>query len=79
MASLQNRVMIHSAVSVIQDSIIIDAKGVVEQKEHEVCQFAAEFPKGITANIPEHIFRKAFREMEQKCLEKARQAGLIKT
>lgn len=73
-----NRVMLHSAVSIIEDSILVDEKGIYQQKEHEICQFAAEFPKGVTANIPERVFRKAFREMEESCLAKARQAGLIK-
>lgn len=73
-----NRVMIHSAVSVIQDSVVIDETGKSHQKEHEICQFAAEFPKGITANIPEKVFRKAFREMEESCLAKSREAGLIR-
>jgi len=75
---MQNRVMIHSAVSVIEDSIIMDEVGRTKQKEHEVCQFAAEFPLGITTNIPPNVFRKAFREMEEKCLEKAQKAGLVR-
>ncbi len=74
----KNFVMIHSAVTIIEDSILLDEKGKTHQKEHEICQFAAEFPKGITSNIPEKVFRKAFREMEESCLAKSREAGLIK-
>lgn len=71
--------MIHSAVTVIQESRILDNLGRTATKDTELCQFAAEFPRskgGLL--VPESAFRKAFREMEELCLAKARAAGLIR-
>lgn len=67
---------IHSAVTIVEEvSPIIGVK----TKEHEVAQFACMFESAKKqVPVPESYFRKAFREMEEKCLHEARRAGLIK-
>ena len=74
-----NRVMLHSAVTIVESSGILDQLGIPQEKDNEVCQFACEFPMNRPSRqIPESVFRKAFKEMEEACLAKAREAGLTK-
>lgn len=73
------RWMMHSAVTIIEPNGLINRIGQSEENDHEVCQFAAEFPMRSPIHpIPEATFRKAFREMEEACLQKAREAGLTR-
>lgn len=74
--------MIHSAVTKMPNSytIGVDPKTgqphtVTDGKEEELCQFACEFKAW---PMSENYFRKAFDEMRERCLEKARSAGLVK-
>jgi len=72
---------IHSAVTIVGEQVftgLIDKRGKPEYRtitpDKELCQFAAEWKK---SPVPEHHFRKAFREMEEACLKSAMDAGLI--
>lgn len=78
---------VHSAVTIIAPSSgIVDlvddpswfgGKRPVEHKkgeDKEIIQLAVDVTK---APIKEHHFREAFQEMQEKCLERARQYGLV--
>lgn len=76
----KTKFMIHSAVTIIGDKgqvIGLNGKPIYlnpNAQDKEICQFAAECKDG----MPEHHFRAAFREMEEACLQKARESGLVR-
>ena len=74
--------MLHSAVTIMGDKgpllVGIDGRPMYmnpNAQDKEICQFAAECKDG----MPEHHFRAAFREMEEACLQKARENGLVRS
>lgn len=84
----QPELWMHSALTLVApESEILDLKPdptviggfspvrLKKGQDKELCQFAAAFPR---YPLPEFVFRKAFREMEESCLAKAKAAGLIK-
>ena len=73
--------MIHSAITILGDKgpvLLVAPNGKPihanpDAEDKEICQYGAECKRG----MPEHHFRKAFREMEEACLKKAVAAGLV--
>ena len=78
----KTKFMLHSAVTIMGDKgpLLVGANGLPmhlnpNAKDKEICQFAAECKEG----MPEFHFRAAFKEMEEACLKKAREAGLVRS
>jgi hypothetical protein len=68
--------MLHSAVTLVHQKARLLIPGQTNAGDKEVIQLAAEWPIR-QAPIPEHAFRHAFRQMEEGCLRRARQCGLV--
>ena len=69
--------MIHSAVTLIHKKARIIAPGQTHKQDREIIQLGAEFPRS-QFPITEAQFLRAFSEMAMRCLDRARQCGLIK-
>lgn len=70
---------IHCAVTLVEAgdpySIMIDNR---KDKTHELCQFAARWEKQTYGQLPAEYVIKAFAEMTELCLNKMREAGVLR-
>lgn len=73
-SSNKRDIMVHAAVTICDT---VQGVRVFDSKEHEVCQFAGSW-EAQHVPVPELHVRQAFREMEQRCIERMRLYGLIK-
>lgn len=73
-------VRMHSAITLMAPEFVLgvmpNGKPNVhkEGQDSDICEFAADFERW---PMPEHYFRKAYEDMYQGCLNKARAAGLV--